>query len=355
MGDTSAVNLFPNGLTPQRSYLLRQTRERISRCSLRTADLQLALLHFREMKLGDWLFESASSIAHATRNQGVFWSWGLNVWATHVFYEFLDKERMDVSTLPLDVFNSIREVIDRRPEWQLEEELSDLYPLGISKAEVLATLDYLYTRKRERRSEPVFVQLASKGGNADEDLRLVVRLVRYCEPFALQIPPAPIEPIVDDVDSAFGRLLPDHRAFRRSERVYLQLHLLVCFHNTLLEIRNDVFKALTRSDAPARQAMLSVSAMDDNLALDIAFYYRDSRGHLEQEDLRSPDRFERFRAPLVGTELPENRYLLESDLNIRCCLYNHPLEVRNRAGKPMIVALERSNAMYRPTRPRVGE
>jgi len=100
--------------------------------------------------------------------------------------------------------------------------------------------------------------------------------------------------------------------------------------------------------------MLSVSAMDDTLALDIAFYHRDSRGYLEQEDLLSPDRFERFRAPLVGTDLLEKRYLLESDLNIRCCLYNHPLEVRDVAGRPMIVALERGNAMYRPTRSRVG-
>jgi len=249
--------IFERGLTSQRRHLLRQTRERIRRSSLRTADLQLALLHFREVKLGDWLCESASSIAHATRNQGIFWSWGLNVWATHVFYEFLDKERLDVSMLPLDVFNTVRNVIERRQEWQLEGELSDLYPHGVSKRELLATLDHLYTPRRERGSDPVFAQLVSSGGNAEEDIRLVARLVRYCEPFALRIPPASIDPIIDDIDAAFGQLLPDHRSFRRSGVFTFSSSCLSAF-TTSCSISETMFsrRSLTAMRLPGKQCFL---------------------------------------------------------------------------------------------------
>jgi hypothetical protein len=87
---------------------------------------------------------------------------------------------------------------------------------------------------------------------------------------------------------------------------------------------------------------------------DIAFYYREDGKYLEQAELRSPDHFEQFRWPLIGTNLDEKQYLLESDLNIRCCLYNHPLKVQMSKHSPVLVALERDNARYRPTRSRKG-
>lgn len=300
------------------------------------------------MGFGGWLSESASSIAHVRRNQGILWSWALNVWATHLYYQNLDKHALDVSVLPLDVFNTIRGLITNRDEWQVVDELSHVYPQGISKTELLATLDHLYVVKREKGREPAFVRLVSTKGNFEEDIRLVKWLVLYCEPMALSIPPASMDELVDEVERAFKQLGIPGRSFTKSERTYLQLHLLVCFHNVLLDVRSDVFNAITHQDPPHREAMLSVSAMDDTLGLDIAFYHLDG-GVLDQSDLRSPDRFERFRCPLVTTDLDESAYLLESDQNIRCCLFNHPLEVRKRSDRPVIVALQRKNAQFKPT------
>ena len=79
---------------------------------------------------------------------------------------------------------------------------------------------------------------------------------------------------------------------------------------------------------------------------------REEGNYLEQANLYSPDRFERFRWPIISTQLDEKVYLLESDPNIRGCLYNHPLEVRRYGGEPMIIALERQNARFKTTRSR---
>src|SRR5437763_1666061 len=149
--------LFRHGLTPQRKFLLAQTRDRIARGTLRTSDLQLSLLHFREAKLGGaWLRESASSIAHVRRDQGILRAWGLRVWATHLYYENLQKHDLDVSILPLDVFDTIQWLIEDRPGWQLYQDFDDIYPDGFTKEELLATLRHLYREKPEKGGEPAF-------------------------------------------------------------------------------------------------------------------------------------------------------------------------------------------------------
>lgn len=61
----SDKHLFAHDLTPQRKFLLTQTRDRIFRRTLRTSDLQLSLLHFREAKLGGWLSESVNPFSSA--------------------------------------------------------------------------------------------------------------------------------------------------------------------------------------------------------------------------------------------------------------------------------------------------
>src|SRR6202022_3001345 len=107
--------------------------------------------------------------------------------------------------------------------------------------------------------------------------------------------------------------------------------------------------------SPSHEAMLSVSAMESTLGLDIAFYYLKDGKYLDQADLYSPDKSERFRWPILTTNLDAETFLLESDLNIRCCLFNHPLEVRKeKDGGHVIVALERDRAEFRPTRWRSG-
>jgi hypothetical protein len=318
--------------------------------------LQLSLLHFREAKLGGWLYESASGIAHARRNQGILWSWALNIWATHLYYEHIEKHDLDISRLPLDVFNTIYGLIERREQWQLDEEVSPyIFPSPVPKSELLQTLRDLYvTEKPEKGWEPAFVTLAWRQANFEEDIKLVRWLVLYCEDMALSIPPTPIDEIVDEVNRGFRELKISDQNFTEDEKIYLQLHLLVSFHNALIDVRSDVFKAITHEEPPNHEAMLSVSAMESTLGLDIAFYYLREGKYLDQADLYSPDKSERYRWPLVATALDPDAFLLESDLNIRCCLFNHPLEVRKADHGHVIVALERHRAEFTPTRSRSG-
>jgi len=278
------------------------------------------------------------------------------VWATHLYYQNLKKHDLDVSVLPMDVFNTIGRLIEEREQWQLDDELSPyIYLSPVPKTELLQTLSDLYVEKPEKGGQPAFVQLAWKGANSEEDIKLVRWLVLYCEEMALAIPPTPIDEIVDEINRAFRELKLTDQNFTEDERIYLQLHLLVSFHNSLIDVRSDVFKAITHEEPPNREAMLAVSAMENTLGLDIAFYFMRDGKYLDQADLYSPDGSERFRRPLVATALDPEVFLLESDLNIRCCLFNRPLQVqKHKDGSHVIVALERHRAEFRPTRWRSG-
>jgi hypothetical protein len=74
--------LFPRDLTPQRQQLLRKTWSDIEKGVLRTSDLQICLLHFRQwiqryLVLRIWKFDRSYS-----QNQGALWSKVLDVLTT---------------------------------------------------------------------------------------------------------------------------------------------------------------------------------------------------------------------------------------------------------------------------------
>jgi hypothetical protein len=68
------------------------------------------------MHLSNWFWESGSTIAHPRRDQGLFWSWALNVWATHLYYQDLNREEINLAILPQDVFRTIVSLIEKRQE-----------------------------------------------------------------------------------------------------------------------------------------------------------------------------------------------------------------------------------------------
>src|SRR5207249_772865 len=110
-----------------------------------------------------------------------------------------------------------------------------------------------------------FVYLLIDEGNAEEDLELVRRLIRYCTDMALNVPPAPMKDIVDAIDNAFRVIDVRHRSFTPKERNYLQLHLLVSLHNLSFDIGGKIFKAMTGQQLPNAQPMLTVTAEDPTL------------------------------------------------------------------------------------------
>src|SRR5258706_12975537 len=137
--------LFKHYLTPQRRHLVQQVRRGIRNQSLRTTDLQVCLLHFREAGLGDELSEWGSAIAHVKRNRGAHWTWALGICATQIYYDHLDPYQPSVTPLPLVVFNTIVGLIQGTEDWQLRTDF------GKPKEELLAILHHLYAPMPELR------------------------------------------------------------------------------------------------------------------------------------------------------------------------------------------------------------
>jgi hypothetical protein len=375
--------LFDYNLTPQVRHLLVGVRRGIREQTLRTSDLNHCLLRFREADVSDEIWELGSAIAHSKRDRGPTWTRVLTVWATHMYFEYLGANEPRLSPLPVDIYNAILGCIRttdgmqlardmRIPKRLLKNSFSGEKTYGFPKKsegrfsikwlvqrpdtdEMLATIERLYSPGKSPQhsgKQDGFVHLVSGGGHIEEDLELVRRLVRYCEPMALSIPSVPMEETVEAIDKAFRAVGVGHGSFTRKERNYLQLHLLVSFHHMSFEIEASMFKAMTGQVLPNAQPRLTVITTEPTLAMGVAFVYKE-RCHLETLGIRDPDlpgRSERYYYPLLSSDLDTSEYLLESDDNIRACLFNHPLEVKKHKGKAVLVALERDSAWYKATR-----
>jgi len=350
--------LFPNNLTPSRDYLVRTVRRGIRDRTLRTTDLMLLIVHLREIGFDDVFFEWGSSVAHTRRNRGVLWKSAVDIWATHVYFSTVDWNNIDLRKLPIPLFEMFFWILDFLTNWQFRNDFIDLYPQEITRDEAKQTLNYLYgaPRQKDRRrpdEQSGFVLLVNEKTSDARDLAFVRRLIRLCEIDALNMTPKPMSGYVDLFERALRQLGAVPWKLDDEERTYLQLHFLICLHNTIIDLDYDFLGSVVAEPATPCGAMLSASAMGRNLSLDMAFYFRKDDGSLEQVDLESGDkRYPNLTYPIITTDLSEYEFLLESDDNILACLYNHPLAVKMYRGQPRLIALDRTNCVFPVTRDR---
>jgi hypothetical protein len=350
-------SLFPNQLTPQRDSLVRKVRAGIRDRTLNTSDLTLLILHLREIRFHPAFAEWGNSVAHVRRTRGVLWNQAVGIWATHLFFLGSRPSEISLKRLPLSVYETLFLAIDFLAEWQLQEDFRDIFPAGITRDDAKRTLAHLYGRPTLARSNAAipdpragFVFLFNERGCDPRDLAFVRRLIDFCAPDALNIPPQPMLTFVELFERALRRFGVPKWRLDEGERIYLQLHFLVCLHNTIIGIDYDALSSLLDQPSSKYTAMLAASAMRKNLSLDIAFYFRKPNGCLDQVDLHSGDeRFSNLTYPVIITDLPEREYLLENDDNIIASLVNHPLEVIMYRRRPRLIALDRGNAEFPPT------
>ncbi len=343
---------FRSTPTPQRRFLLSQFDVACKRRTLRTAELMLVLIHLRESGAHEEYWEWGSAVAHVRRNQGWVWRAGVSIWATHMFYSRLNPSNIQISPIPIDIYNAIRSYIGGIPDWQLSRDFLDVFPSGTTKSEIFALLEHLYyipKKQSKPRERVAFAHLYSKAGIEPSDRYFLEHLILYVREYSLSTPPSPMDDLVDILEHSLMSLRIKKRKYTNNDRIYLKLHLLVAFHNTLFDICPDAFKQLTGSEIGEVQPMLFVSSMENDLTLDIGFFELEKGKYLEPRNLESPNRLEKFYYPIVSSGLPAADYLLESDDNIRVCLYNHPLFVKFYRKWPRIYAEERKTARFAPT------
>lgn len=318
----------------------------------------MLFLHLREIQFHEAFFEWGSSVAHTRRDRGTIWKDAVNIWAAHIYFAGINWNDLPLEKLPIYLFDMFFWVLDFLSDWQLANDFDDLYAGGITREEAKQTLSHLYgnpKQKREPDEKSGFVFLVNKETSDLNDLEFVRRLIRLCDFDALNMTPRSMLYYVELFELALRRLggVPWHLSL--GEAIYLQLHFLVCLHNTIIDLDYDIFESVTGKSGAAYTAMLSASAMHKNLSLDIAFYYRDEQGALDQVDLESGDeKLPNLTYPVITTDLSEKIYLLENDENIIPCLYNHPLEVILHFGEPRLIALDRTNCSFPVTEDRTN-
>ena len=354
--------IFPNNLTPQRQFILLQFAEALKNRSLTSNDLQFILIHFREFEGGNIFKEWGSSIAHIRRNQGWLWESAISIWATHIYYTYLDHEHIRIDPLPSHIFSMAKKYLEDASEFELRCELGDLFPSGFSRDELLATISHLYsdrTRAGYTDIKNTFYHLTLKGGIPDEDREMIRRIILAVEEYALSKPPISLLDIVDAIEDGLLNQKALNHKLSDADKRYLQLHCLVAFHDILIDIRPEAIKQLTGVEMGDVQPMAFVSCFEDEITLDIGFFELDS-GFIEPTSIRSNERnlagsrIERFYYPLLKSDLSASEFVLESDENIRLSLYNHPIRVVPHKGEHVIIAENRESTRFPTTNSRFG-
>lgn len=337
--------LFVNDLTPQRRHLLREFVENVRERSLSSTHLQFVLIHFRETEKDSDFREWGSSVAHVRRNQGTLWEAAIAVWTTHIYYSNLDSENLRIDPLPLDIYNTLRNYLDVSPERDLFENF------GAPRAELIATIDYLYTvPKKSKGEKDVFAHLTFKEGIEPEDLLMIRKIIIAVEDYALNIPPLSLLSVITAIEKALQKQNILEGSFSKDEREYLQLHALVSFHNTLVEMQFEKIKDLTGAEVKDVQPMAFVNTMGDFLSLDLGFFEFEGKriepaAILDKKPIFG-NRLERFACPFLQSDLPTTQFMVEHDENVRFSLQNHPLRVVEYREGHVMVAEERESTPY---------
>lgn len=342
-------SIFPGNLTPHRRFFVSKFVDAVRKRTLTTADVQLIFIHFRETTKGFEFQEWGSSVAHAKRNQGWIWRSAIEIWSTHVYYTNLDRTNFRIDLLPSDIFHTVRNYLEDTYESNL------IYLFDAPRSELIATLDHLYSAPNEKKrgdEKSAFYQLSSKRGVTKEDEAMIRRIILSVEDYALNIPPRPLAEIVTALEEGLRSQVDVSKPFSESDRRYLQLHCLVAFHSTLIDIKTQAIKELTGFEMKGKQPLVFVSGYEEVITLDLGFFEMDN-GYPEPTSLCSPHRnlasgkLERFYYPLVASDLKTSTYLAEPSVDIRLTLYNHPIRVASRGRKNVIIAEQRELTRYR--------
>lgn len=351
--------------TPQVQRLLKRFVQSVKNRTLRTEQLKLVFLHFRETGATGEFWEWGSSVAHCGRDQGLLWEASVAFWATDRFYKNLDPRDAKIGPLPQDIIYEVQSYIERTPEWELSDLLDDIFPVGISKAEILAIIEHYYTRgkySRRNRVNSIFFHLYGSGSDGKAgidpvDVAMIKRLVIRVRDNSLGDLSIPLRRYTEALSYELMESGISKLAFSGADELFLQLHFLAALHNIIIDVDRDHFRKVSGFPFGDVQPMAFVSAFEKNLTISVG-YFEIEDGFVEPAEIES--QFSIFKNcryfyPILVSDLPSDEFIIESDQNIRYSLHNYPIEVRKRGERSAIVALERNRCRYAPSRSRLGE
>lgn len=340
-----------NRLTPQQRYELSQFVRSVKTRQLRTNDVRYILVLLREAIYDEDFKEWGSAVAHNSRDRGWLFQNAISIWATHHFYEKLDRNEVPLTPLPSDIVQTIVSHLEGLSPCEIFRKYGHILPEGTTSGELIATINHLYSRpesyrtrrggKTPPREAEAFYHLVSEGGIEPSDKRLLRHMILELEDRALSIPPRPLSEIVATIENSLAQLSIADESLLPEDKAYLQLHLLVAFHSQVIRICPRAFQDITGTALGIDQIVVFVSSMENVLTLDVGFFEPDSILGYQPAYIRHPYsifRSERCYYPLVASDLSAVDCLAESDENARVSLYQYALKVARREGRYQIVA-----------------
>lgn len=348
------MQIFSRGITPQRIRFLVQFVTAVRRRTLNTQDLMLVLLMLREVSDDAELWEWGSAVAHSCRNQGRLWRYAAAIWSTHEYYGTVENGRVPLSPLPEDIYLAMRAYLRDKTRAQIDSEFGDLFETGITRDEILSTLEHHYARcdpkKRGPREREAFYYLISLNGTPRRDRIMIRRLILAAEGIALNWAPVSLDVLLNSIEKALRTAKVLRRQFTDKEKDYLQVHALVAFHGMLLNVDPKALRTITGKEHQRHQPVLFVNSFENFLSLDLGFLNYAKGRFLEPAPIRDGTRWERYHYPLVSSTLWAKDYLIEADWEIRLALYNHPLQVVRYKRRPVLIAHDRRAGSRYPVR-----
>ena len=316
-----------NGPTPQHQHRLREIARCIRSGSVTTWQIMWLFLQLRDQNTSQALREWGDSVAHTKRDRGDTWNRAVRIWATNLYFRYINSKETGYLTLPVHIYDTVISFINDADQYEIDQILKYDLSVKYSKAEILNTFLHAYHRPKGKE----YVTAVCENILMDEDPVIISRFIEACETRVLNTDPIDLENIVDDIQHALLSTDVIRRPLHDNERENIQAHILVAFHHTLVDLNlkgySDIF-----NESLTPTPLLTVSFHDEYVKLELGYFSLNKYGVPEAEPLL-PEQFKHgflsptFSMPLMKSSLKTQKWAKADSPEMFWDAHRFPVEV----------------------------
>jgi hypothetical protein len=318
-------------ITFQEAHELRRFVRNLETRRITTPEFKSVLMILRpHCAKHSGLYEWTNSVAHKKRDRGTVFTAGAALWVERFHIEaFFNTDPPRLKKIPIPIFEKLLSLF-RDPHFNFDGiNMKAHFPGGHSKAEILASINFMYRRIEAER----VYKLISVANENIEDLTLMRHFISRLKATDWGEPPFHFDEIRDDIATAVKRLIGAGQRAIKKNCDLLATHFLTAFHLTEVDLK------LCGGNSKTRCFLTVDSTLSGHLSLNLGLYQKQD-GEWDSLDLAKPNWNARmsgshqFTRPFLCTDLEEKDYFINgtgSEISFKSALI-----VKSLRGSPLL-------------------